>query len=233
VIHILFTISLFHCFFLIGLNLKLRELPLVGTKSGQKETVLTARRTLWFTWEWRGRPGCSAGPTSPSFPTCPFKTERWVTSLMFRYQLCTAMSCKMLVLPTGRLFGRITQKRPNKKWSGRTNLLLRFGRLCTERAERRPNFWSLFFLPKCLQKSENQCGAGFFPQPQNFSVGLARKFSQELATLKDICSITAKNERNLGGTELYLSSLANWYFIRYLNRSLDIRSLHRVLIPPP
>ncbi len=36
-------------------------------------------------------------------------------------------------LPTGRKFGRITQKELNKKWSGKE---AEFGWLCTERAEK-------------------------------------------------------------------------------------------------
>ncbi len=79
---------------------------------------------------------------------------------------------------------------------------------------------SWFFLTQMPSKSENLFGAGFFPQRPNFSARLARKFCQELATLYDGCSITAKIEWNLGGPELYLSSLANGYFGGFFFRTI-------------
>jgi hypothetical protein len=36
-------------------------------------------------------------------------------------------------LPTSQLFSRLTQKGPNKKWSGRTNLQPNFGRFFTKK----------------------------------------------------------------------------------------------------
>ena len=61
------------------------------------------------------------------------------------------------LLPTGRMFGRISQIGPNKKWSGRTNLRPNFGRFWTKRIEKGPNFKkncfppSVFLKPKFLQ----------------------------------------------------------------------------------
>jgi hypothetical protein len=49
------------------------------------------------------------------------------------------------VLPTGRIFGRLPQKRPNKKKCGRKNLAPNFGRHCAERAKKGPNFWKVCF----------------------------------------------------------------------------------------
>ncbi len=40
------------------------------------------------------------------------------------------------VLPTGRLFGCITQQGPNKKWSGRKNMRPNCGRFCSEEPKR-------------------------------------------------------------------------------------------------
>ncbi len=37
------------------------------------------------------------------------------------------------VLPTGRLFGRLSQKEQNKKWIGRINLRPKSGQFCTEK----------------------------------------------------------------------------------------------------
>jgi hypothetical protein len=41
-------------------------------------------------------------------------------------------------LPTGRFFGRKTQKGPNKNISGRTNLRPNFGRIFPKRAKKGP-----------------------------------------------------------------------------------------------
>jgi hypothetical protein len=109
------------------------------------------------------------------------------------------------VLPTGRIFGRLPQKRPNKKKCGRKNLAPNFGRHCAERAKKGPNFWKVCFstlLPlnftfptdtnkdnfvsngkKTPSKRGNCYGADLFPQRPNFSAELARKVCQELATL--------------------------------------------------
>jgi hypothetical protein len=50
------------------------------------------------------------------------------------------------VFPTGRFFGRITQKGPSKNVSGRTNLWQNFGRIFSEMAEKGPNIKMFCFL---------------------------------------------------------------------------------------
>jgi hypothetical protein len=40
------------------------------------------------------------------------------------------------MLPTGRLFGRISKKGPNKKWSGRTNLRPDFGQYLNKKGRK-------------------------------------------------------------------------------------------------
>ncbi len=57
------------------------------------------------------------------------------------------------MLPTGRFFGRITLKFPNKKNSGRTKLRPNFGRFCTEGAELDKKFvFLLFSIILCKSK---------------------------------------------------------------------------------
>jgi hypothetical protein len=61
------------------------------------------------------------------------------------------------VLPTGRLFSRISHKGPFKRWSGWTNLRPNFGRFWTKRAEKGLNFKdivSLLVFSLILGKSE-------------------------------------------------------------------------------
>jgi hypothetical protein len=61
---------------------------------------------------------------------------------------------KLAVLPTGRIFGSITQKGPHKKVIGRTNQRSNWGRIFTERDEKGPNFETallpLFFPYKLI-----------------------------------------------------------------------------------
>jgi hypothetical protein len=54
------------------------------------------------------------------------------------------------VLPTDRLFGRVTQKGPNKTSSGQTKLRPNFVRFCTERAEKGLKFLKFSFSPLIL-----------------------------------------------------------------------------------
>jgi hypothetical protein len=48
--------------------------------------------------------------------------------------------CECTVMPTGRMFGRITQKGPNKKVSGRTHYRPNKGRILPERAAKGTEF---------------------------------------------------------------------------------------------
>jgi hypothetical protein len=50
------------------------------------------------------------------------------------------------VFPTGRFFGRITEKGPSKNVSGRSNLWQNFGRIFPEMAEKGPNITNVLFL---------------------------------------------------------------------------------------
>jgi hypothetical protein len=52
----------------------------------------------------------------------------------YMYSVCQTTS-SWPVFPTGRFFGRKTQKLPKKNISGRTNLRPNFGRILPERAE--------------------------------------------------------------------------------------------------
>jgi hypothetical protein len=111
------------------------------------------------------------------------------------------------VVPTGRSFGRISQKGQNKKWSGRTNLRPNFLSILNKKGRKRDaNFLksvSLLLSSLILGKSKNyyylqitQTKIVFFFSPNsfkkwnyflqrpNFSSELAeKKFSKELATL--------------------------------------------------
>jgi hypothetical protein len=70
----------------------------------------------------------------------PFKelTRRKKNSSEVEYDKALSLSAFMAfsVLSNGRIFGRITQKEQNKKWSGQINLRPNFGWFCTERAEK-------------------------------------------------------------------------------------------------
>jgi hypothetical protein len=55
---------------------------------------------------------------------------------MFMHVFCAPHVYRWAVLPMGRLFDRISQKGPNKKCSGRTNLRPNFVRFWTKRAEK-------------------------------------------------------------------------------------------------
>jgi hypothetical protein len=59
------------------------------------------------------------------------------------------------VLPTSRLFGRITQNGQNKNWLGGTNLWPNFGQFGTEWVEKGPSFRKglLFFFSYSLSGS--------------------------------------------------------------------------------
>jgi hypothetical protein len=83
------------------------------------------------------------------------------------------------VMPTDRLFGRRSQKGPNKKLSGRTILRPNFGRFWTKRAEKGPNFnkivsllLSSLFLGKCPRNIVilplTQIKIVFFLSPNSF-----------------------------------------------------------------
>jgi hypothetical protein len=85
------------------------------------------------------------------------------------------------VLPTGRLFGRISKKGPNKKRSGRTILRPNFGRFRTKRTNHTDKN-SIYLKPKFLQKGK-LLGQNLFPQWPNFSSRLAEKSCKELAPL--------------------------------------------------
>ncbi len=111
------------------------------------------------------------------------------------------------------MFGRISQKGPNKRWIRLEILRPNFGRFLTKKAEKGPNFnktvslllsslfigkcprnivifpltkaniCCVFLKPKFLQKGKINEGPNFFPQLPNSSSGLAEKFCKELATL--------------------------------------------------
>jgi hypothetical protein len=118
---------------------------------------------------------------------------------------------KVIMLPTGRLFGRISKKGPNKsraagQFCGR--ILADFeqkgpkrGRILTklfpfsyphsrEAFKKKCHFAthkdksSVFLKPKFLQKGKIIGGPNFFPQRPNFSSGLAEKFCNELALMR-------------------------------------------------
>jgi hypothetical protein len=48
------------------------------------------------------------------------------------------------VLPTGRIFGRISQKEPNKKWSGRTNPATELWPILNKKSRKGPNLKKLY-----------------------------------------------------------------------------------------
>ncbi len=85
------------------------------------------------------------------------------------------------MLPASRLFGRISQKGPNKKWSGQTVLRPNFGRFCTKSAKNGPNFikkkFTLLLSSLFLVKYKKYCN---FPthtdenSPDSFKMGKLR-----------------------------------------------------------
>jgi hypothetical protein len=131
------------------------------------------------------------------------------------------------VLPTGRIFGRLTQKGPNKKQSDRTNcgrILAAIVQKGLKRGRTSRKFVFLLFLSRHLEKSkkcftiptdtdkdnfvllleaknafnQGKCmGTDFFPQRPNFSAELARKVCQEFATLIIICRLVDQESRIL------------------------------------
>jgi hypothetical protein len=63
------------------------------------------------------------------------------------------MACYAVLL-TGRLFGRVTQKGPNKKQSSQAKLWSNFARFCTERAEHLNISFSPLILSNSVQIKE-------------------------------------------------------------------------------
>ncbi len=90
------------------------------------------------------------------------------------YRSCspkTMISTTVAVLPTGRLFGRITQKWPNKKWSGRPSEKCYFLLLFCDSREVQTIFylsqshrqkWFVFFQPNALKTVKISMGPDSF-----------------------------------------------------------------------
>jgi hypothetical protein len=72
------------------------------------------------------------------------------------------------VLPTGRLFGRIIQKGPNKKQSGRTKLQPNICRFCTERAVKGPYLLKTSYSPLILFNSVRIKEILYFSQARKY-----------------------------------------------------------------
>jgi hypothetical protein len=65
----------------------------------------------------------------------------------------------LAVLPTCRLFGRISQIGPNKKWSGRKI----FGRILADFKQKEPKLKQIFFPPLILSNSREVQKYYYFP----------------------------------------------------------------------
>ncbi len=101
-------------------------------------------------WVMQNRDKLPAAPPL-QLPLCALLWQRGYCQLsQLPPQDCQASS---VVLPTGRLFGCTSQKRPNKKWSGRTNLRPKFGRFWTKRAGEKGRTLKKCFPPHILPNS--------------------------------------------------------------------------------
>jgi hypothetical protein len=125
------------------------------------------------------------------------------------FPVFSILQCCQLPIVGGR---KISQKGPNKKWSGRTNL----GRILADFEQKGSNFYFTYpysrevqdILPiifpltqktvffQIFSKSENYWGTEFCPQRPNFCPGLAaEKFSKELARLASCLSLSLGHGR--------------------------------------
>ncbi len=109
------------------------------------------------------------------------------------------------MLPTGRLFGRIIQKGPNKRQIGRTKLQPNICRFCTERAVKGPNFFSharrhikKIFISLNAVKKPNLVGGRIFFSAAEFFRRTGRKVLLKVGnTIRNMVRIHGANRRDL------------------------------------
>ncbi len=129
---------------------------------------------LHATPSWPVLAQCQPHLSSLQQTSCHFSTLRqepnssWLLTSYFHLLDTAAISEP--ALPTSQLFGRLTQKGPNKKWSVLTNLQPNFSRFCTEKGQtfRKYVFNLLFSLVLGKSKKYYTCATDI--DKENFCV---------------------------------------------------------------